>query len=478
MQIILQIYKLLIRCVFFAFFLLIKPTFSQQINDSWTVIRQQFSLNHELHRPEVQAQIRWLVSHPKYLHKLSQAEPYIYHIMSEIEKRHLPGEIALIPMLESAYNPLAYSGAGAAGLWQLMPQTGKDLGVKGDWWIDGRRHIGSSTTAALNYFQYLSRFFHGNWLLAIAAYDYGEGNVKRKLSNVSATQQNFWALPMPQETQIYVPRLLALSEIIAHPEHYGIKLPYIPHQPYFEEIHVNKQLDLNQAAKLAGMNFKDFLKLNPGFNHWKTSPNVPAKLLIPKRHVALFSSNLAKLTDIPKASLIKHQVQHGETINSIAYHYHITPQQLLQANQLKYNILTLGQQLNIPGQTKLPQLTVYTPHKPIPKTAANTELIAPKTYKIIHIVQNNEQLTQLSQKYKISSMDIIRWNNLQTHGLKSGQKLIIWRQTNGTPFYTVKQGDTFLKIAEINHLPVDILKHLNPNINAQLLQPGQKIRVV
>jgi membrane-bound lytic murein transglycosylase D len=478
MQIILIINKLLIRCVFFAFFLLIKPCFSQQVNDSWTVVRQHFSLNHELYRPEVQAQIHWLVSHPKYLNKLSQAEPYIYHIMSEIDKRHLPGEIALIPMLESAYNPLAYSGAGAAGLWQLMPQTGKELGVKGDWWIDGRRHIGSSTTAALNYFQYLNRFFHGNWLLAIAAYDCGEGNVKRKLNNSSTTQQSFWALPMPEETQIYVPRLLALSEIIAHPEHYRIKLPYIPHQPYFEEIHVNKQLDLNQAAQLAGMNFKDFLKLNPGFNHWKTSPNVPAKLLIPKQHVALFSSNLAKLTNFPKISLIKHQVQHGETINSIAYHYHIHAQQLIQANQLKHDILSPGQQLNIPGQIASTQLPPYTPKKPMPKTAANTDLIAPITYKIIHIVQKNEQLNHLMQKYKTSAEDILRWNHLQSTVLTSGQKLIIWRQTNGVPFYIVKQGDTFLEIAEINHLPVESLKHLNPNINTQLLQPGQKIRVV
>ena len=135
----------------------------------WDVLRSQFALNHEVTQPEVQTQLRWLVAHPSYLQKLARSEPYIYHIVTEIKKRRMPGEIALLPMIESAYDPFAYSGAGAAGLWQLMPGTGNNLGLKQDWWFDGRRSIRPSTDAALNYLTYLNKYFNGNWILAIAA---------------------------------------------------------------------------------------------------------------------------------------------------------------------------------------------------------------------------------------------------------------------------------------------------------------------
>ena len=154
----------------------------------WDVLRQQFSLNHEVTQPEVQNQIRWLVAHPSYIQKLArQSEPYIYHIVTEIKKRKLPGELALIPMIESSYDPFAYSGAGAAGLWQLMPGTGTDLGLKQDWWYDGRRSIGPSTNAALTYLAYLHNFFNGDWVLAFAAYDSGEGTMARIIKNSGQT---------------------------------------------------------------------------------------------------------------------------------------------------------------------------------------------------------------------------------------------------------------------------------------------------
>ena len=144
---------------------------------TWDVLRQQFSLNHQTTQPEVQTQIRWLIAHPSYLNKLAQSEPYMYHILTEIKKRHMPGEVALIPMIESSYDPFAYSGAGAAGLWQLMPGTGTDLGLKQDWWFDARRSIRPATDAALNYLLYLNKFFNGDWVLAFAAYDSGEGTM-------------------------------------------------------------------------------------------------------------------------------------------------------------------------------------------------------------------------------------------------------------------------------------------------------------
>ena len=465
MQFISQLYNLLIRCVFFIFFS--QLSLAQLVDDSWNVVRRQFAIDHQLSRPEVQQQLRWLVSHPAYLNKFKSAEPFIYHIINEIQRRHLPGEIALIPMLESAYNPFAYSGAGAAGLWQLMPKTGRDLGIKGDWWMDGRRHIGASTNAALNYFTYLNRFFHGNWLLAIAAYDCGEGTIQRLLKATPPSERTFWDLPLPQETHIYVPRLLAMAEIIAHPEKYHIRLPYFPHQPYFTEVHVAKQIDLNQAAKLAGISFKDFLKLNPGFNHWATSPNIPSKLLIPTNHVAQFSKNLALLPMHVNASFKQHIVERGETIASIAAHFHTSPNLLINMNHLDQHPLRPGQIVHLPASLSHYEQVKYHPQP-----------LAPKFYKVLHIVQAHENLAQLEKKYQVSQKELMIWNHLTTRELKTGQYLVIWRQTNGNPYYIVKTGDTLNHIALVNHLPPNTIKRLNPTVNTQLLHPGQKIRIV
>ena len=272
-----------------------QTAYSQTTPSVWDVLRKQFALSHEVTQPEVQIQLRWLVSHPNYLRKLTQSEPYMYHIITEIKKRHMPGEIALIPMIESSYDPFAYSGAGAAGLWQLMPGTGTDLGLKQDWWFDGRRSIGPATDAALNYLLYLHKFFNGNWILAFAAYDSGEGTMARIIKNSGQSGNNihFWSLPVPTETKAYIPRLLALAEIIQNPQRYHIELPDIPHAPYFEEVNIGSQIDLSHAAKLAGISYQDLIKLNPGFNRWATAPYRPYKLLIPASKVEDFSRNLA-----------------------------------------------------------------------------------------------------------------------------------------------------------------------------------------
>lgn len=463
-----KIHKFIKSCIFLLFFLLSIRVSAHSANDSWGVVRQQFSLDHQLNQPEVQQQIHWLVSHPKYFNKLYQAEPFIYHIITEIQKRHMPGELALIPMLESAYNPFAYSGAGAAGLWQLMPKTGEHLGVQGDWWMDGRRSIGSSTTAALNYFQHLNHFFKGDWLLAIAAYDCGEGTIQRLLKQRPLYERSIWYLNLPHETQIYVPRLLALSEIVAHPEKYHVTLPNVPHEPYFKEIHVDGQIDLNQAADLAGVAYHELLKLNPGFNHWATSPNHP-KLLIPTKNVAQFSQNLAKTPVHIRSSFEHYIVKTGDTLASIANHYHAQIAWLKEINHLKNDSLTVGMVLDIPSFK--PQ---WMPYK---KTVRPSEPILPKQYKILHIVQTQESLEQIAHQYQTTTEQIQKWNSLTTRNLNTGQKLTIWRQTSGQTQYTVRSGDSFNKIAQTHQISTQYLSRLNPNILKDHLKPGMKIRL-
>lgn len=396
-----------------------------QLNPSasvWDVMRSEFKLDHQLTRPEVQRQLRWLIAHPGYFNSFAQAKPYLYHIVTEIKKRNLPGEIALIPMIESAYDPFAYSSAGAAGLWQIMPHTGKDLGLKRDWWTDGRRSITPSTNAALNYLNYLHHFFQGNWDLAIAAYDAGEGTVSSamKKNHRSGKYAQFWSLPLPQETQNYVPRLLALAEIISHPERYHLQLPSIQHTPYFTEIDLKSPIDLNHAAKLADMSYQELLKLNPGVNHWSTTPGKPFKLLIPTQKVERFTRNLAMSTKEERSSLTHHRVKTGETINSIAKQHSTTISLLRNLNQLHNDHVKPGQVLLIPVNGNHHQS----------QAARKTTTKLPQNIKVIHIVQNHETLEHIARKYNTSSVQIRRWNHLhQFSQLTKGKQLIIWRKT-------------------------------------------------
>ncbi|KTC65164.1 membrane bound lytic murein transglycosylase D (plasmid) [Legionella adelaidensis] len=468
--------SLILNNLFFILlgFCLITPTVkAQYAMNVWDVVRKEFRLNHSTSQPEVQNQLLWLVSHPSYLRKLAQSEPYIYHIVTEIKKRHLPGELALIPMIESAYDPFAYSGAGAAGLWQLMPGTGTDLGLKRDWWYDGRRSIGSSTDAALNYLSYLNNYFSGDWLLAIAAYDSGEGTIAKSIKNSpQRAKVSFWSLPVPEETRAYIPRLLALAEIIQNPQRYKVELPDIPHVPYFEEVNIGSQIDLNHAAKLAGISYKELIKLNPGFNRWATPPYRPYKLLIPADKVEDFSRNLANLPEDKRVSLTHHQVSAGDNLVLIAQKYHTTVNLIKELNQLKSNSVKKGQSILIPSSKNV------VPSETSQVASKESHFIPSKQYKIIHIVQKNDSLASIEKKYEVKDQDIRQWNKLaKNQGIRAGQQLIIWKHNNATGTYIVKKGDSLSMIAKLNHTKVNNLLRLNPQLNAKFLKPGQQIQI-
>ena len=440
----------------------------------WDVLRKQFSLNHEVTQPEVQTQIRWIIAHPSYIQKLArQSEPYIYHVVTEIKKRKLPGELALIPMIESSYDPFAYSGAGAAGLWQLMPGTGTDLGLKQDWWYDGRRSIGPSTNAALNYLGYLHNFFNGDWLLAFAAYDSGEGTMARIIKNSGQTGQKirFWSLNVPQETKAYIPRVLALAEVIQNPERYRVELPDIPHAPYFEEVNIGSQIDLNHAAKLAGISYRDLIKLNPGFNRWATAPYRPYKLLIPADKVEDFSRNLANVPEDQRVSWTRHKVSAGDNLVLIAQRYHTTVNLIKGLNQLKTNSVANGQFVLIPSSKNTPVATKMSTPPPV----HTQHFIAAKQYKVIHIVQKHESYQHIQAKYGVTTHDIKSWNHLKTEApLRPGQQLIIWKRSSTTT-YTIKSGDNLSTIAKRNNTKTSILLRLNPTLKNHPLRLGQKI---
>lgn len=447
--------------------------------DVWDVLRNEFAMNHEVTRPEVQEQIRWLASHPSYLHKVCrQSEPYIYHIVGEIKKRKLPGELALLPMIESAYDPFAYSGAGAAGLWQLMPRTGSDLGLKQDWWFDGRRSIGPSTDAALNYLLYLKKYFNGHWILAIAAYDSGEGTISRAIKSSQRPQRpiDFWNLPIPRETKVYVPRFLALAEIIKNPGRYKVELPSIPYLPYFEEVNIGSQIDLNHAAKLAGISYKELIKLNPGFNRWTTAPYKPFKLLIPTEKVEHFNNNLAHVPEEKRVSWTKHVVKQGDNLNSIANRYHTTVTLIKQLNQLKSNSVNLNQSLMLPNAKNTTVVAKKGKIQPIP---IEQKITTPSNRRVIHIIQEHDTYQKLQKMYGASEKEIQLWNKLASNQpLKKGQQLIIWETMQKPTQYIVKSGDSLSVIAKRHNTRVNNLIALNPGLTkTKPLQLGQKILV-
>lgn len=393
------------------FFILINHVSAQEAPNLWDVLRNEFSINHEVMRPEVQEQIRWLAAHPGYLNKVSQqAKPYIYHITTQIKKRRLPGELALLPMIESAYDPFAYSRAGAAGLWQIMPKTGSELGLKQDWWFDGRRSIGASTDAALSYLVYLNNKFHGDWGLAFAAYDAGEGTISNAIKLLgSEASAYFWDLTLPQETRIYVPRLLALAELISNPERYRINLPSIPYLPYFEEVNIGSQIDLSHAAQMAGISYKELIKLNPGYNRWTTAPYSPFKLLIPSEKVALFNVNLSNVSEEKRISWSKNRIQNIRNSTKNSIHYHTTANLIKKVNQLS-------------------------PYTPAPKV--NTQALpllksiaTPRNHRMIHIVQSYDTYQRLEKIYHTSKKEIQAWNKLApSENLRPGQQLLIWKK--------------------------------------------------
>lgn len=449
---------------------------------SWDVMRSQFKLNHHLNRPEVQTQRQWLLAHPSYINLLTKrCEPYIYHIINELKKRNLPAEIALIPMLESAYDPLAYSGSGAAGLWQFMPATGQTLGLKQDWWYDGRKGIGPSTDAALNYLSRLNQFFAGDWLLAIAAYDSGEGTVANAIKNSGQSGKNidFWSLPISRETKVYIPRLLALAEMLNNPNRYHLNLPYLAHTPYFEEVNVGSQIQLSHAAKLAGISYNDLKKLNPQFTRQATAPNHPFKLLIPSAKVDDFMRRLALIPSNERMDITKHQVTSGDNLQTIAKQYNTSQSLIKELNALKSNSIKKNDFVLIPSNNKNKAIQQ--------KNAQASQRVTKSVNKTTqYTVRKGDNILLIAKRLGIKAHDITRWNHLNKRSqIKIGQHLLIQQKPlnkKAIPHdkhrsYTIKPGDNFSKIAKHFALKTRSIKALNPQVNERKLRPGMVIQL-
>lgn len=326
-----------------------------QGEDLWARMRAGFAMQN-LDTPLVDDRVRYYLAHPQGLVvMLERSRKYLYHIVTELEKRGMPTELALLPVVESAFNPLAQSPARAAGLWQFIPSTGKDFALTQNWWVDQRRDIVASTDAALQYLQALYEM-HGDWQLALASYNWGENAVARAIATNRAAGKptDFVHLRMPTETRYYVPKLQAIKNIIEHPEQYHVALPDIPNQPYFVTVEREQGMDLTIAAKLAEIPIADFLQLNPGYNRPVMPGSAVSRIVLPVENARKFQENLAS-HDAPLVTWKTWTVPHTSRIEQIAKQLGLTVQALCSANGLRARaLLAAGYTLLVPSSQSEP----------------------------------------------------------------------------------------------------------------------------
>lgn len=318
--------------------------------DIWEQMRAGFKLPQQA-APSVQAHIDNFRNHPRHIENILQrGEPFLFYILSRIEELGLPAELALLPVIESAFDPFSNSPAGAAGIWQFMPTTAKHVGLRQDWWFDGRRDIVAATDAALDYLSELHQSFDGDWLKALGAYNAGRARVNKAihLNRARGEPVDFWHLPLPEETRSYVPKLIALRAIISNPEAHNITLPALASTAHFTAVDTGGQIDLQVAARLAGTSVEELQRLNPGLIRSTTPPDSTHTLLIPMTSEQRFREQLARLPSDQRVLSVKYRVRWGDTLSTIAQNSRTTVTRLRQINQLGSTRIFAGKLLIVP----------------------------------------------------------------------------------------------------------------------------------
>ncbi|MDB2592315.1 LysM peptidoglycan-binding domain-containing protein [Gammaproteobacteria bacterium] len=436
-------------------------------NDCWSHMRLHFKLDSHINQPSVQAALKEYLSNKKALQgQLAQARPYLYYVLSQTIERGLPAEIALLPYVESHYTPFAYSRAGATGIWQMMPGTASGMKLKINWWYDERRDLYLGTQAALKYLVYLNNFFDGQSLLAIAAYDSGAGRVQKAVQAAPHNNRQFFNLKLPKETTYYIPRLLALREIVLHPQKYQVKLPAIAYKPYLEQINLAKPMPLEDAAKLTGISVEQLRQYNPGFRRFTSQPDRAFSLLIPISKVDHFKQQMSTYLWNQYDASAHHiyQVQPGDTLGKISEKFHTYVRVIQQANQMKDSYLKPGRILLIPK--KVPQSdkkshSISADHIPGPKLNYYT-------------VRQGDTVTSIAKRFGVHPNDVAFWNNISTSKkLSPGTKYILWLVPKDT-CRRVQPGDSLWTIAKRFKTTVKILKQQN-NLTKDIVRSGQKI---
>ncbi|MDH4259527.1 MAG: LysM peptidoglycan-binding domain-containing protein [Gammaproteobacteria bacterium] len=447
--------------------------------DVFDRIRENLALPEAEHR-RIESEIAWLKRNPDYLARaMGRAQRYLHYIVDEVEARGLPGELALLPFVESAFNPYGYSRSQAAGLWQFIAPTGELYGLKRNYWQDQRRDVPESTRAALQFLMSLYQRFDGDWFLAIAAYNYGAGNVQRAINRNRALRRHtdFFSLSLPAETRAYVPKLIAIARIVQDPAAYGLFISPIPDAPYFRVIQTDGPVDLRLMAQLAGVDTEELHALNPSWNRWVTDPDGPHRMLIPEVVADGFVVQLATLDGPARAGLGIHTVAAGESIASVAGHYKVPETYLKRINAGAATDLQPGQELLVP----------------VGSVAQLRDGLGADLERRIYRVRPGDSLWSISRRNHMSVSRLARMNGISTSAvLHPGQRLQVsgaapasetMASAAGDPpasghvKYTVRSGDTLSEIARRFAVTVRQLQGWNNMGSSTTLRAGQRLTI-
>lgn len=451
----------------------------------WERIRQQLTFDIP-ERQRLRVQRDWYLRNPAYMDRVAQrAEPFLYLIVEEIEKRELPLELALLPIVESAFDPFAYSHGRASGVWQFIPGTALQYGLDINWWYDGRRDVYAATQAALDYLEYLYRFFDGNWMHALAAYNSGEGRVRNAIRNnrKRGLSTDFWDLNLPKETRAYVPKLLALSDILKRYDEYEFSFYPIANTPYLDTVEVEAQIDLARAAEMSGLTLEQLHHYNSGYNRWATDPEGPHRLLLPFPNADQLRENLAQTDAKDWVRWERHEVQSGESLLVIAKQYQTTPDVIQDVNNINGSIIRAGDHLLIPVATR--DLEAYS-------LSAESRLAATQArpagkHRLNYTVASGDTLWDISREYKVNLRSLAQWNGMApTDMLRPGQNLVIWLERINDSnrqgvirslSYQVRNGDSLARIANRFKVTIAQIEQWNQINRRNYLQPGQRLRL-
>ncbi|RDE24198.1 LysM peptidoglycan-binding domain-containing protein [Motiliproteus coralliicola] len=464
-------------------------------DDLWQRTREHFALDHNIDQPRIQSQLKWYSRHPKYLDRMAdRASRYYYYVLEQVISRGMPAELALLPIVESAYDPFAYSHGRAAGPWQFIPMTAKRFKLKHSWWYDGRRDIQASTKAALDYLELLNKRFDGDWLLALAAYNAGGGNVSKAIRKNRERNKptDFWSLKLPKETSAYVPKLLALAKLFDNPQAYGLSLKPLPNRPYFAAVDTGSQIDLAKAAELADISIEELYLLNPGFNQWATDPQGPHQLLVPVEKADGFRHALDSYPPEKRVSWARYKVRSGDSLIAIAKRNNTTVETIRTSNKLRGNTIRIGQMLLIPKASAKAGVYAYSQGQRQQQKNQRIALRSGKA-KLNYKVRSGDSFWKIARAHGVGVRQLAAWNQMAPGDpLRIGQKLVIW-QPAGTVSnrsvasndsrkvvrkigYRVRSGDSFARIAGKFNVSLNDIKRWNSKAaKAKYLKPGQML---
>jgi membrane-bound lytic murein transglycosylase D len=451
-------------------------------NNVWLHIADQLEFKIPQNQSRLESQKRWYLEHPEYMARVAtRARPFLYYIVEQLERHDVPVDIALLPIVESAFDPFAYSSGRAAGMWQFIPSTGKRFGMPQNWWYDGRRDVVASTQGAIDYLKYLNNMFDGNWLHALAAYNSGEGRVQRAIRKNQrlGKSTDFWSLDLPRETRAYVPKLLALADILKQSEKYDFNWPEIDNAPVIHVVEVGSQIDLAMAAQMADLKVSELQALNPGFNKWATDPNGPHRLVLPIDKVTDFTLALNNTPENKRLNWERHTVKRGDSIGKIAQRYNTNMDVIKRINNLNGNTIYAGDKLLVP--VALTNLNAYA------LSAAQNSYHPGRTTrgktKTHHIVKAGDTLSDIAHAYDVSITQLSRWNRMSRNDtLSLGKRLVIWSGEETTDItrsltYKVRKGESLSVIADKFNVDINDIVRWNALSKSKYLQPGQPLKL-